>query len=49
MALPLHNFCTADDEVSEVVKSLPTRESLKGFKMFPLDFEKVRIIWQSYA
>jgi hypothetical protein len=36
------SLSTADEEVSQAVKTLPTRESLKGFKMYPLDFEKVR-------
>ena len=34
-----------DEELTQAVSSLPSRESLQGFKMFPLDFEKV---WHRY-
>ena len=34
-----------DEELTQTVSSLPSRESLQGFKMFPLDFEKV---WHRY-
>ena len=32
------------DELEALAKTLPGMESLKGFKMHPQDFEKVRII-----
>lgn len=35
--------CAGDDELADLIRSLPSRDALQGLKMMPAEFEKVHV------